>query len=226
MYLGAKVQRFQRLPVDRQSSGARDSVSAALSESATDKFWHLPLVSIFAFKRTVRCRSSASAVFGALPRSAHDIVRQWMSGSPWWKSARSGWVTLCMNCHPERSEGSAFSRQTTDPSPSATLGVGMTKSGELRVKLRVLTSTTGCQALATGPPGKRSTKKRSRGFLLCFFPACTLPQVLCQSPTYCSGVSVPAQLVASAAASRTTASWTEQKTRTPVWFTPIGDATN
>jgi hypothetical protein len=29
-------------------------------------------------------------------------------------------------CHPERSEGSAFSRQTTDPSPSAALGVGMT----------------------------------------------------------------------------------------------------
>ena len=161
MSLGAEVQRFQRIPVDCQSSGARDSVSVALSESAADKFWHWPLVSIFAFKRTVRCRSSASAVFGALPRSAHDIVRQWISRR--WRRA----------------------------------------------------------LLGSAPQNKRS-----RGFLLCFFPACTLPQVLCQSQTYCSGISVPAQLVAPAAATRTTASWTEQKTRTPVWFTPIGDATS
>ena len=34
---------------------------------------------------------------------------------------------------------------------------------------------------------KTCTNKKSRGFLLCFFPACTLPQVLCQIQTYCSG---------------------------------------
>jgi len=34
------------------------------------------------------------------------------------------------------------------------------------------------------------SKKKSRGFLLCFFPACTLPQVLCQNQNYCSGVCV------------------------------------
>ena len=68
-------------------------------------------------------------------------------------------------------------------------------------------------------PGKI---KKSRGFLLCFFPACTLPQVLCQIQTYCSGDSVPAQVARLAEFERTTASATEQNERTPDWFTLTG----
>ncbi len=40
--------------------------------------------------------------------------------------------------------------------------------------------------------------KKSRGLLLCFFPAGTLPQVLCQNQTYCSGVCVVSQEVMAA----------------------------
>ena len=53
-------------------------------------------------------------------------------------------------------------------------------------------------------------KKAEEISLLCFFKAGTLPQVLSQIPTYCSGASVPVQ-VAPAGLTRTTASATEQK---------------
>jgi len=57
----------------------------------------------------------------------------------------------------------------------------------------------------------RGKNKKSRGFLLCFFPAGTLPQVLCQSDAYCSGVTVPSQAEIVAEEARTTASANEQK---------------
>src|ERR1035438_491816 len=71
---------------------------------------------------------------------------------------------------------------------------------------------------------EKAPQQKSRGFLLCFFPAGTLPQVLCQIQTYCSGVSVPAQVEAKAVVVRTTASATEQNPRTPVVFTVTGVA--
>src|SRR5260370_33302339 len=72
---------------------------------------------------------------------------------------------------------------------------------------------------------KKKTKK-SRGFLLCLFPACTLPQVLCQLETYCSGATVLTQAVPAnvAAPERNTPSSNEQKNRTPVWFATCGSA--
>ena len=66
--------------------------------------------------------------------------------------------------------------------------------------------------------------KKSRGFLLCFFPACTLPQVLCQIQPYCSGFCVVSQVVIATVLARTTASANEQKERTPVWFGVCGVA--
>src|SRR5713101_437955 len=68
--------------------------------------------------------------------------------------------------------------------------------------------------------------KKSRGFLLCFFPACTLPQVLCQPETYCSGATVLTQAAPAndAVPERNTASSNEQKKRTPVWFATCGAA--
>jgi hypothetical protein len=66
-------------------------------------------------------------------------------------------------------------------------------------------------------------EKKSAEQLLCFSPACTLPQVLCQIQTYCSGVSVPAQMLTEVPGiSRTTASATEQKELTPVVFIVTG----
>jgi hypothetical protein len=84
-----------------------------------------------------------------------------------------------------------------------------------------------CQSQRNLRSEKSETRanKKSRGFLLCFSPACTLPQVLCQIQPYWSGVSVPAQAVSAAALYRTTASATEQKERTPVVLAVIGDAT-
>src|SRR6266849_5157174 len=77
------------------------------------------------------------------------------------------------------------------------------------------------------PPAlETSHNKKSRGFLLCLFPACTLPQVLCQPETYCSGATVLTQAVPAnvAAPERNTPSSNEQKKRTPVWFATCGSA--
>jgi hypothetical protein len=65
-------------------------------------------------------------------------------------------------------------------------------------------------------------KKQGRFLSPASFQACTLPQVLCQNRTYCSGVSVPAQAERAVLLYRTTASATEQKERTPVVFALIG----
>ena len=85
----------------------------------------------------------------------------------------------------------------------------------------------GCIGAEEGSDAHKKTphNKKGRGFLLCFFPACTLPQVLCQIQTYCSGVSVPAQVaIVPAPTLRTTASATEQKEFTPVVFRVTGFA--
>src|SRR5260370_36897469 len=73
---------------------------------------------------------------------------------------------------------------------------------------------------------KTSHNKKSRGFLLCLFPACTLPQALCQPQTYCSAATVPTQAAPASVAvpERNTASSNEQKKRTPVWFATCGSA--
>ena len=68
---------------------------------------------------------------------------------------------------------------------------------------------------------ERNKKQRISPLL---FPACTLPQALCQIQTYWSGDSVPAQVPRLAEFERTTASAIEQNERTPVWFTFTGFA--
>jgi len=55
-----------------------------------------------------------------------------------------------------------------------------------------------------------SKQKKAEDFSSAF-PACTLPQVLCQTETYCKGATVPSQVVSVALPTRTTASANEQK---------------
>src|SRR5713101_4834038 len=112
-------------------------------------------------------------------------------------------------CNAIRKPGSSFASFVMPPASETTFCVG--GSGILRDRKQAL---------------KTSHNKKSRGFLLCLFPACTLPQVLCQPETYCSGATVLTQAVPAnvAAPERNTPSSNEQKKRTPVWFATCGSA--
>jgi hypothetical protein len=58
--------------------------------------------------------------------------------------------------------------------------------------------------------------RKSRGFLLCFSLACTLPRHFAKIKPYCNGVTAVVHEVSDALPNRITASANVQKYRTPV----------